>query len=414
MDKKYIRHILAIETSCDETAASVIRFQETENSYRFNILSNAVASQIEIHKKWGGVWPELASRAHLEAMIPVLEEALLPLTQNQKLKIKNQKYNSKIKNKSLIHHSSFIIQNYIDTIAVTTGPGLIGSLLMGVETAQILGALYDKPVVPVNHLEGHIYAAFAAQAQNPKSKVQNDNPKLKIKNSFIIHNSSFTIPRTRIFPILALVVSGGHTSLILMDKHLNYRTVGQTVDDAAGEAFDKVARILGLSYPGGPEIEKLAKSGDENAYELPVSMRNSRDFNFSFSGLKTAVLYLTKNPMTGDKRPYNKQNLAASFQKTVARILTEKTVQAIKKYKPKTFIFCGGVSANSYLRQHLVSSILQLTTNDQRPTILVPPKELSTDNAVGIGIAGGVKLSKNKVIPWHELEARDNFPIDKS
>jgi len=406
--------ILAIETSCDETAMSLVQFSEQKNSFQFEILSNVVASQTEIHKKWGGVWPELASRAHLEAIIPVLEEALLPLTQSQKLKIKNQKYNSKIKNKSLIHHSSFIIQNYIDAIAVTTGPGLIGSLLMGVETAQILGALYDKPVVPVNHLEGHIYAAFAAQVQNPKSKVQNDNPKLKIKNSFIIHNSSFTIPRTGIFPILALVVSGGHTSLILMRNHLKYETIGQTIDDAAGEAFDKVARILEFSYPGGPEIEKLSKSGDENAYELPASMRNSRDFNFSFSGLKTAVLYLTKNPMTGNKRPYNKQNLAASFQKTVAQILTEKTVQAIKKYKPKTFIFCGGVSANSYLRQHLVSSILQLTTNDQRPTILVPPKELSTDNAVGIGIAGGVKLSKNKVIPWCELEARDNFPIDKS
>jgi len=365
--------ILALETSCDETAAAVIEAKETAGDFKLQVLSNAVASQIAIHKKWGGVYPELASRAHLEAMIPVLEEALEPV--------------GGVEGPSL------------DAIAVTVGPGLIGSLLMGVETAQILAAYFKKPVIPVNHLEGHVYAAFCGKSQNANLKMQNENLKCKI-------------PKRNIFPILALIVSGGHTSLVLMKQHLKYQTVGQTLDDAAGEAFDKVARILGLGYPGGPLIEKLAQKGREDTYKLPLSMVGRDNYDFSFSGLKTAVLYTTKNPATGKPRKYNKANLAASFQKTVSEILTQKTIRAVKDFKPKTIILSGGVSANSHLRRYFLSSLSRLEARSPKlEAILIPPKNLSTDNAVGIGLAGALKLFKNKKVSWDKIKAQDNLPL---
>lgn len=374
--------ILAIETSCDETAACVVEGKKTKNGFGIEILSNVVASQIDLHKKWGGVYPELASRAHLEAMLPVLEETLSSIGA---LKDLNKK---------------------IDAIAVTVGPGLIGSLLMGVETAQILSSQFDLPVIPVNHLEGHIYAAFANE--------QNMNNESRIKNNG--HNSLFTIHNSNPFPILSLVVSGGHTSLILMKNHLEYETVGQTIDDAAGEAFDKVARIMDLGYPGGPAIEQIAKEGDENAYKLPLSMLDRKNFDFSFSGLKTAVLYLTKDPKTQEKLRYSKADLAASFQKTVCEILTKKTICAIKEYQPKTVILGGGVSANGYLRNHFVSQISKLSAFSSQPSakILMPPKPLSTDNAVGIGIAGAIKFLNNQKTTWDKIEAKDQLPIDYS
>lgn len=353
--------ILAIETSCDETAMSVVRCSQSKSDYDFEILSNVVASQIELHKKWGGVYPELASRAHLEAMIPVLEEALKPIR----------------KAKS--------IENYIDAIVVTITPGLIGSLLMGIETADILGALYNKKVIPVNHLEGHIYASFANEAR-------------------------FKIPKAEIFPALALIVSGGHTSLILMKDHLGYKTVGQTIDDAAGEAFDKVARILDLGYPGGPAIEKYAVGGDENAYDLPKGLEHSKDLNFSFSGLKTSVLYKTKDIKTQKPKKYNKRNMATSFQKTVCDILIKKTISAICKYNPKTVILSGGVSANGYLREHFVEQISKRSSfgNQGSTRIFIPPKQLSTDNAVGIAIAGSIRSLSGQNIP-----DRSNLTLDQ-
>lgn len=328
-----MKKILAIETSCDETAACLVEAEEHSDNFEIIILSNIVASQIDIHKKWGGVYPELASRAHLEAMLPVLEEACPSLEK-------------------------------VDSIAVTSGPGLIGSLLMGTETANILSSIYKKPVIPVNHLEGHIYAAFA-----PKEI-----------------GSSFTISKHDLFPILALVVSGGHTSLILMKDHLEYEVVGQTIDDAAGEAFDKVSKIMNLGYPGGPIIEKMAQSGNETAYELPIGLKNELDF--SFSGLKTAVLYLTKDPKTQKALEYNQNDLAASFQKTVVDTLILKTKKAIEKFEPKTLILSGGVSANSYLRKRFSRELSKFIPEE---SILLPPKNLSTDNAVGIAIASALK-----------------------
>lgn len=346
MDKKIT--ILGIETSCDETAMSVSTCLKTDNYFEFEILSDVVASQIDLHKKWGGVFPELASRAHLEAMIPVLSEALEPIA------------------------GLAGFEKNIGAIAVTREPGLIGSLLMGIETAGFLGNYYKKPIVDVNHLEGHIYSAFCAKNQNS----QNENLKL-------------TIPTKGIFPILSLVVSGGHTSLILMKSHLEYETVGQTIDDAAGEAFDKVARIMGLGYPGGPIIEKEAQNGDEKVYDLPRGLEYSGDFNFSFSGLKTSVLYKTKDVKTQKEKKYDKKDMAASFQKAVCDILIKKTLAAAKKYNPKTVILCGGVSANGYLRERFR---LELRKTATRPSVLIPPKNLSTDNAVGIAIAGTIRF----------------------
>jgi N6-L-threonylcarbamoyladenine synthase len=332
-----MKKILAIETSCDETAASIIKVEENSENFEIEIISNVVASQIDIHKKWGGVFPELASRAHLETMIPVLIEGL---------------------GSDLANISS------VDSIAVTQGPGLIGSLLMGTEAANILSRIYDKAIIPINHLEGHIYAAFASKDQETK----------------------FRIPQNDIFPILALVVSGGHTSLILMKNHLEYDVIGQTIDDAAGEAFDKVSKILDLGYPGGPIIEKLAQSGDENSIKFSIGIPNSLDF--SFSGLKTAVLYKTKNPSTGEQLEFDQADLAASFQKTVVDTLILKTKKAIEKYQPKTLILSGGVSANSYLRKRFSRELSKFVPE---ASILIPPKNLSTDNAVGIAIAAALK-----------------------
>lgn len=393
--------ILAIETSCDETAVAVLECDKSKNNFEMRVISNIVASQIEIHKKWGGIYPEMASRAHLESLIPAIRESLTPFlgVKSEKLKVKSGDRKTLIHNgRTIPSHwrspTSLIIQNFIDAIAVTTGPGLIGSLLMGVEAVQILAAYFDRPVISVNHLEGHIYSAFSAVNQKLKIKNQNDNVKFKI-------------PKAGIFPILALIVSGGHTSLVLMRDHLKYETVGQTVDDAAGEAFDKVARILDLGYPGGPEVEKAAKSGNEKAYNLPMAMVGRDNLDFSFSGLKTAVLYLTKDVKSGRAKKFNKVDLAASFQKTVAEILTQKTIRAIKRYKPKTVILAGGVSANQYLRDHFAPAIsnLQLSTFNFQPNFLAPPKNLSTDNALGIAIAGAVKFSQNKTFHWSKIEA---------
>lgn len=384
--KKNHLTILAIETSCDETAMAALKISETDPAWEFEVLSNVVASQINIHKKWGGVYPELASRAHLEAMIPVLQETLLPIEKFSKPKLQISSQSSGAQAKKAKIEKIF---EKIDAIAVTEKPGLVGSLLMGIETAQILGAYFNKPVIKINHLEGHIYSGFAGRISNNKFLTSSKNQKSKLNNSIETQNSKFKILKKGIFPILALIVSGGHTSLILMDNHLKYKTVAQTIDDAAGEAFDKVARIIGLPYPGGPEIEKLAKDGNKNAYDLPIGLDRKKDF--SFSGLKTAVLYLTKNPVTGKKLKYNKADLAASFQKVVTDTLIQKTRLATSKYEPKILILSGGVSANSYIRDRFSSEFSRPTPNAKRLTVLVPPKPLSTDNAVGIGIVGAIR-----------------------
>jgi len=349
---------LAIESSCDETSVAIY-------DSKHGLLSNIVASQIDIHKKTGGVVPEVASRAHVEQMIPVLDEAL----EKAKVKLKN-----------------------IDYIVVTHAPGLIGSLLTGVNTAKTLSMVFDKPILPINHLEGHIYTNFIRK--NQKSKIKNQNDRATSSQIFK-------------FPAIVLLVSGGHTSLILMKDHGKYKYLGETLDDAVGEAFDKVAKILGLEYPGGPNVSRMAEEFRKNQesriknYELkfPRSMIDSKDFNFSFSGLKTSVLYkwqdITKNiRMNSDKNSDQIRELFAyEFEEAVCDILASKTIKAAQKYKVKTVSICGGVSANKRLREELGRRVKNELKN---VNFCIPELQYCGDNAAMIACCATYKIKKLK------------------
>ncbi|MBU2632611.1 tRNA (adenosine(37)-N6)-threonylcarbamoyltransferase complex transferase subunit TsaD, partial [Patescibacteria group bacterium] len=290
--------ILGIESSCDETAASII--EESPDKKKVILLSNVVASSLSLHAKTGGVIPETAAREQLKYILPVIEKS----TKDFK----------------------------IDKIAVTIGPGLIGSLLVGTETAKTLSYVWGKPIIPVNHLLGHIYANF-----------------IDDKKHF------FTAPK---FPAIVLIVSGGHTDLLLMKSHSNIKWLGGTRDDAAGEAFDKTARLLNLPYPGGPSIENAAKNGDVNKIKFPRPMINSKNFDFSFSGLKTAVFIEAKKYKKLNKEIVNA--LAASTQEAIIDVLISKTLKACKKFNVKSIILSGGVAANQKLREEFTSKIKNL------------------------------------------------------
>lgn len=305
--------ILGIETSCDETTASI--GQITNKGVQ--ILSNIVASSLEIQSKYGGVVPEQAAREQLKSIIPVVEEAL----RQAQCKLSE-----------------------IDALAVTQGPGLIGSLLVGVETAKTLALIWDKPLVPVNHLVGHFYANW----------INKPLPK---------------------FPAIGLLVSGGHTDLILFKDHGKYEYIGGTRDDAAGECFDKCARLLGLPYPGGPAISKLAKGGNPKAFNLPRPMLDSGDFDFSFSGLKTAVA----NIVHSSEFMVHGKNLAASLEAAIVDVLVKKTIAAAQKYKVGQVIVAGGVAAN----QTLAETLARVSQNSSLK-LFIPPPALCTDNAAMI------------------------------
>jgi len=315
--------ILGIETSCDETAASVVKNGNT-------ILSNVVASQIESHKRFGGVVPEIASRHHVEQMTLVLEEAIL---------------------------QAEVGWDEIDAIAVTEGPGLVGALLIGVSAAKALAFAKQKPLVGVQHIAGHIYA-----------------------NRF---EKEFE------FPLLALIVSGGHTELVLMKEHGHFELIGETLDDAAGEAYDKVARMLKLPYPGGPEIDRLAMTG-EATIDFPRAWLEEGSYNFSFSGLKSAVINKIHNAKQRGESLKN-EDIAASFQASVVEVLTTKTLRAAKEYNVKQVIVAGGVAANQALREEL-----QTVFKDAGIPLLIPPLNLCTDNAAMIAAAGTIAFEQGK------------------
>jgi N6-L-threonylcarbamoyladenine synthase len=320
--------LLAIESSCDETAAAILRGNIRSSRPQFEILSSAVKSQITIHQKTGGVVPEVAARAHIQNILPITQKALT----DAKLTL-----------------------NEIDYLAVTAGPGLIVSLIVGTEFVKGLSLATGKPVIPTNHMAGHLYSAFANQPDKVK------------------------------FPVLAVIVSGGHTMLVLMKDYNHYRIIGETVDDAAGEAFDKVARLLNLPYPGGPQISKLAQEGKVDI-KFTRPMLHEDNFDFSFSGLKTAVLYYLdrlKQPLPRQ----HKADIAMSFEKAVADVLVTKAMRAAAKYKCRTVTLSGGVAANKYLREQLA-----LACDAHKLKFKVPEFELSTDNAQMIAIAAYFKL----------------------
>lgn len=361
--------ILSIETSCDETAAAIVEFSRG----KAKILSDIVSSQIKIHQKYGGVVPSLASRMHLKNTVPILDK---------------------------VFRQAGIKKDKIDYIAVTNGPGLIPALMIGVSAAKTLSFALKKPLIGINHIEGHIYANWLDPiCKNQKSHAYRQAGKTKNQNYSLLKPE---------FPILCLTVSGGHTQLILMEKDLDYRIVGETIDDAAGEAFDKVAKLLDLGYPGGPVIEKMAKSGDEQRFKFTRPMMQSKDYNFSFSGLKTAVLYEIKKK-EGDIDLKYKKDMAASFQRTVIDVLVSKTIRAAKEYGAKTVLLGGGVSANQALRKELGIKI-----GEELPlsAFRFPLFKLTTDNALMISIAAYYHaLNKKGISDWRDIKADSNLAL---
>ena len=357
--------ILGIETSCDETGATVIE-TESENK-KVKLISNVLASSLSLHSKTGGIIPETAAREQIKYIIPVIEQALL--------KVRGSTRGVDVQNPA----------GFIDSIAVTVGPGLIGSLLVGVETAKTLSYIWGKPIIPVNHLFGHIYANFVGEIHN---------------SEFIIHNSAADVQ----FPAIALIVSGGHTDLVLIKNHGSIKWLGGTRDDAAGEAFDKIGRLLNLPYPGGPSIEKAAKNGNPKAFRFPRPMIDSDDFDFSFSGLKTAVFREVKTI----KQLNNETifDISASVQQAIIDVLLVKTLRAAKKYKVKSILLGGGVAANQKLRDQLKLYAIRYKLNAE---IFVPSKNLCTDNAAMIAAAA---FYNYKEVSWRKLTADPELYFD--
>jgi N6-L-threonylcarbamoyladenine synthase len=331
--------ILGIETSCDETAAAVV-----EDGRR--MLSNAVSSSVDLHAAYGGVVPEIAARSHIEVIIPVIKQAM---------------------------SDADCAWDDIDAIAVTQGPGLIGSLIIGVMTARTLAIAKNKPLFPVNHVLAHSYANFITDVRSQSSDLRD-----------------YQLPVTQPeFPFISLIVSGGHSQLMLYKSHEDYEILGQTRDDAAGEAYDKVAKILGLSYPGGPSVDAAAKYGDPSSVKLPKAKLDN-PYEYSFSGLKTAVLRAAQQlagkdftfpsyELPGILTDTQKSDLAASFQKTAVETLVDAAARAEANYQPKSFMLAGGVAANNALRGELAARL--------NTPLFIPDFKLCTDNAVMIAAA---------------------------
>lgn len=369
--------ILSIETSCDETAVSLVEAQGDFPHATYEILGNAIWSQVDIHREFGGVFPAIAKREHASTLTPLLEKVfehaelspysytpdLLPETESAVRTILNREHGLADQLITFYReHGTYSV----DLIAVTSGPGLEPALWVGVNFARSLALLWNVPVIPVNHMEGHILASlFDSDRDDQLSDIE--------------------------FPAIALLISGGHTELILMSGWGRYEKIGQTRDDAVGEAFDKVARLLGLSYPGGPEISRRATEARKRHLppfvKLPTPMLNSGDLDFSFSGLKTAVRYAVQ-----DKELSKDDILALSrdFEDVVTQVLTKKTSDAVDKYNAKTLIVGGGVSANQHIKKHIAATML---INHPDTTCYFPKPGLSTDNSIMIALTGHSRAS---------------------
>ncbi|MFA5349435.1 MAG: tRNA (adenosine(37)-N6)-threonylcarbamoyltransferase complex transferase subunit TsaD [Candidatus Paceibacterota bacterium] len=377
--------ILSIETSCDDTAISVAECNR--NIADFKIISQVISSQIEIHKKYGGVYPTLARREHQKNLPIVLKKVLKDANL---LKLKSSKINSREiekileKEKLLFTRTKSLLEKYqkpdIDYIAVTYGPGLEPCLWSGINFARSLSLIWKIPIIPINHIEGHLFANFV------------NNPE---------------ILNEKIFPAVFLIVSGGHTQLILIEKLGKYKIIGETRDDAAGEAFDKIARAIGLPYPGGPEISKAALDGKMLDISLPRPMIATRDFDFSFSGLKTAVIYNTKKQKKSVlKSKKYISSMAFESQQAIIEVLVKKTIRAAEKFNVKTIIIGGGVAANKALKDLMEKEAKRIKKN-----ISIPEIKLCTDNASMIALNACYHILKNARIKRGEIKAQANLTL---
>lgn len=383
--------ILAIETSCDETAIAVLDCEGDEQCARFRILGNALLSQVEIHQEYGGVFPTVAKREHAKNLVPILEAAL---EEAELLHEDTQAIPEEMRDKisEILSREPGLTEAFfefvsecespgIDAIAVTAGPGLEPALWVGINFARALSVLWAKPLVAVNHMEGHLLAPLTKEVPNRHVPT----PKNSTRFDLVIEGVRL--------PVLALLISGGHTELVLMKEWLAYELIGQTRDDAVGEAFDKVARMLGFPYPGGPEISRIAEEPreekSENPFQLPRPMLDSNNCDFSFAGLKTAVMYMLKNK--SELTEHEKKHMAREFEDAVGDVLWKKTARALEETSAQTLVVGGGVSANTHLRR-----IFRERVRTEHPQVMLhfPSAALATDNAVMIGLAGFYRASR--------------------
>lgn len=387
--------ILAIETSCDETAVAVVECAESNAGTGFTVQGNGLVSQIDLHQAYGGVFPTLAKREHAKNLVPVLtsaleESELLHATHNElKEDIKVALKELLIREPELCDALLLFFEEHdrpaIDAIAVTHGPGLPPALWVGVNFARALSLVWDIPLIPVNHMEGHIFSSLV----------------------HVEKEGSYTLTSPQL-PILALLISGGHTELLLMKEWLEYKLLGQTRDDAVGEAFDKVARMMHLPYPGGPEISKLAERDREdertNPFDLPRPMIDSPDYDFSFSGLKTAVMYLLKEKQ--ELTDVEKEQLARAFEDAVTEVLWKKTAKALLETGARTLVIGGGVSANIHLKRVFTE---RMAREFPAVSFTLPPTYMTTDNAVMIALAGYAR--KKETREEKEVRADGNLSL---
>ncbi len=423
--------ILAIETSCDETAIAILEcggdpstsLGAGEQNAEFKILGNALLSQIELHKQYGGVFPALAKREHAKNIVPILEAAL---EEAEMLKEDKQEMASETRDKisEILSREEELAEAFfefidecevpaIDAIAVTAGPGLEPALWVGINFARALAVAWDKPLVAVNHMEGHILAGLASERFDLNATSQGRT--LEIQDAKL--------------PILALLISGGHTELVLMKNWLDYELIGQTRDDAVGEAFDKVARMLGLPYPGGPEISRLAEevrergsdpdrrrladqviAGPEgaedqerNAFTLPRPMLHDGTCDFSFAGLKTAAMYLLKD---AEIKETDKKQFAQEFEDAVAEVLWKKTARALEQTGAETLVIGGGVSANTHIRRIFKQKV---ESDFPHVSLCIPAAALTTDNALMIALAGYYRALRHEFVT--DIVANGNLSL---
>lgn len=390
--------ILSIETSCDETAITVLEASGDEHAAEFRILGNALLSQIDIHREFGGVYPAVAKREHAKNLVPILAASLGEAGMLTKAaadvpeELRTELASLLEREPGLSDALLAFLGTYgtpdIDAIAVTHGPGLEPALWVGVNFAKALALAWQKPVAGINHMEGHLLSALAVASEDDASR--------------------FSIRETEL-PVLALLISGGHTELVSMDSWLSYRLIGRTRDDAVGEAFDKVARMLGLPYPGGPEVSKLAEAARDRDNteqpQLPRPMLSDATCDFSFSGLKTAVLYLVKGRELSQK---DKEEVAHAFEDAVGDVLFGKASRALLETRARTLVLGGGVSANTHVKRVFGERIAK---DHPEVALRIPAFRFTTDNAIMIGIAGYYRALREDFLDPDTLRADGNLSL---